>query len=233
MVENILKAELAQNAERWLLPEMQGTHLVPVSREKSSGGFKKKPTARSESGIPRAMTASHLAQLEQQAKTSGESSGRAEGYQQGYGEGQQKAVSLIEESHQRIDTLVATITDEIEREKDKLQTVFSGLLVRLCEAVCLRELRAESNIEEIVRRALAALPVGETQITVYLNPADYQFMSTSGDREQKWLMSASQDIEPGGCRIRSENSEIDFTLEERVDQIAAQVFEENLSPPAR
>lgn len=231
MAENILKAGRAQNAERWLLPEMQGTHVVPVSREKSSGGFKKTSAARPESRITRAMTASHLAQLEQQAKTSGESSGRAEGYQQGYGEGQQKAVSLIEESRQRIDTLVTTITDEIEREKDKLQTVFSTLLVRLCRAVCLRELQAESNIEEIVRRALAALPVGETKITVYLNPADCEFMSASADREQKWILSAREDIEPGGCRIRSENSEIDFTLEERVDQIAAQVFEENLSPP--
>ena len=230
MASNVLKANLAQEAERWLLPEVNGSHVVSATASENSAGFRKKAGAIPSKGIPRAITASQLEQITLEAQSAAEVSGREEGYQRGYSEGQQTANSLLEQSRERIDKLVASVTDEIEEEKKNLQAMFTQLLIRLCSAVCLKELAIESNIEEIVSRALAALPLSESQITVYLNPADYKILAPSVERQQKWKLEANEDVLVGGCKVSSENSEIDFTLQQRVSQIAEQVFEEYLSP---
>lgn len=230
MAENVLKANLAQSAERWLLPEVQSVHVVSAAEPENAAGFKKQRNQNSgDSAAPditRAMTASQLEHIAQQVRAEAEASGRAEGYQQGYAEGQQKANKLLEECRLQIDVLIASITDDIEQEKAKLQTDFSQLLVNLCEAVCLRELKHESNIEEIVNLALQALPLSEREITVYLNPSDFKLLDSGEDQSRKWQIQASESVVTGGCRVSSENSDIDFTLQNRVHQIAQQVFDD-------
>jgi len=226
MSKNVLKAGVAQGAEQWLLPEIQGAHLVTAADIGKSGGFKKSSQNQSAPSVGRAMTASRIEQAAQEAKEAAQASGRAEGYQQGYAEGQNKATSLVEDSQQRIDALMASITGEVEKEKEALLGLFSKLLIDLCRAVCLRELAIESRIEDIVRQALAALPLGESNITIYVSPADYDLMSGVGSRQHRWQLEISEDIASGGCRVVSDNSEIDFTLQQRVAQIADQVFDE-------
>lgn len=225
MSDTILKAETAASAEPWLLPEMKSKHLVAAAAKQRAGGFKKTRVQVASPTISRAMTASKLSELEQQSRAKGEQEGREQGYQQGYAEGQEKAKQLVNECQQQIDQLIEGITTDVEREKDALQSVLSRLVIDISRAVCLKELQFESNIEEVIRRGLAALPLGEQKITIYLNPADYAQLSSSKDSaNNNWVLQARDDIAAGGCKVQSEHSTIDFTLQKRLEQIVDDVF---------
>ena len=110
---------------------------------------------------------------------------------------------------------------ELEQELLEALLQLSGALARRHELTV-----APARIAELVREGVAALPATARQVTVHLNPLDLDLVRGSGPRgrgEARFELVADAGISRGGCRISTESSQVDLTLEARLDEALAQL----------
>ena len=76
----------------------------------------------------------------------------------------------------------------------------------------------------MVREALGVLPVSSRNIRVVLHPDDAVLVReayTLGDHDQQWQIVEDPVIQRGGCRIHTDTSQIDATLDSRLSSLIA------------
>jgi flagellar assembly protein FliH len=94
-----------------------------------------------------------------------------------------------------------------------------------------------AQVVSVLRSALKALPVGAENIRIYLNPLDFESIKALRERhDESWRLLEDDQLMPGGCRIETEHSQVDATLETRLQQLIAQLYEQRREqrahPPA-
>lgn len=72
-------------------------------------------------------------------------------------------------------------------------------------------------------------------VRLYINPQDFEQVKALRERhEETWRIVEDAALQPGGCRVETEHSRIDATVETRISQIMAklldQVHEQVLNP---
>ena len=105
-------------------------------------------------------------------------------------------------------------------------------VLQLCMAIAKQIIRREISLDSghiisVVREALAALPVASQKIRVSLHPEDAAMV-------RKVLVDLSEDpsfsivdditLSKGGCKLVTEYSQIDATLESRLAKIASNIL---------
>ena len=240
MTDDVLPVEQVTTAEPWLLPEFKAKHIVSGADEPGQlSGFSQRPSAASKSQasplrLSRAMTAGQLEQLTAEAREAGFKEGRADGYEKGYAEGESRARETVEQHAQAVladqqlslTQLIESIVQPLGHQREDLQKVLSQLVAKISERVCYRELLSDnSSIQKVVNEAIDALPIGESDIKIYLNPKDLAvFESIPGFVQDSWPLRADKQLTLGDCRIESANSLVDFTRSSRMTSILDATF---------
>lgn len=229
MTDNILSADKASVAELWLLPEVESTHVIAVrDRGRKSGGFINKDGPVINSAVHKAsllMTEKRLDELKSNAEKEGFEAGREAGYQQGFAEGEKRANELAMVQQHSLNELLAVIGSEVTKESESLKGVLSDLVVKIARALYMRELERDSSIEQVVDQAVNALPLGEEHIKIYINPDDLKVLESIPEFIQPhWHLFADVDLERGGCLIKTAHSDVDFSLQQRIDAVVSQLF---------
>ena len=152
----------------------------------------------------RAMTASQLQLLEQEAKEEGLKQVLAEGYEKGYAEGELRARESVElhakstlaAQQSTLSQLVVSIIDPLAEQRDALQKVLTRLVAAIAERVCYRELLSDSSsILTVVSESIDALPIGESNIKIFLNPDDLTIIQSLPDFVQdNWPLAADPQL---------------------------------------
>ncbi|AZD59598.1 Flagellar assembly protein FliH [Pseudomonas chlororaphis subsp. aurantiaca] len=99
-----------------------------------------------------------------------------------------------------------------------------------------RELAIDSSqIEHVMREALKLLPLGVGNVRLYVNPQDFAQVKSLRERhEESWRIVEDEALLPGGCRVETEHSRIDATMETRIakimDKLSDQLHEQALHP---
>ena len=201
------------------------------------GGFRRsaRPASAQDSAaprrIPRAITASQVQSIEQQARDEGFSEGRAEGYEKGYAEGearaQVRAREVLEGQQQTLAYMIEAMIDPLQTQRDELQQLLAELSGRIAECLSYQALREDNgSIATVVSEAIAALPIGEQQLQLLLNPADLETLQALPDFIQPhWQLHADEQLQLGDCKIRSEHALVDFTRSTRLREILAATFD--------
>lgn len=240
MTDDVLPVEQVTAAEPWLLPEFKAKHIVSGADEpRQLSGFAQRRSAASSKPssllkLNRAMTAGQLEQLTQEAREAGFKEGRVAGYEKGYAEGESRARETVEQHAQTtlaaqqssLTQLIESVIQPLGNQQDSLQTVLSQLVAKIAERVCYRELLTDNNsIQAVVSEAIDALPIGESDIKIYLNPQDLAvFESIPGFVQDNWPLRADEQLTLGDCRIESANSLVDFTRSSRMTSILDATF---------
>jgi flagellar assembly protein FliH len=88
-----------------------------------------------------------------------------------------------------------------------------------------RELKAQpEEIIAVVRETVALLPVGARAVRVHLHPEDAELVRSrlaAASGERAWNLVEDPMLARGGCRVSSDNSSIDATLEQRLGAVIA------------
>lgn len=261
MSEDILPQEQVVDAELWLMPEFIGKRVFTGSLTGRAGSSNNpsndlaKPQPQSMSSpagfgrgslnqqaddakpraqFTRAMTASQLQLLEQEAKEEGFKQGRAEGYEKGYAEGELRARESVEQhakstlaaQQTTLSQLVVSVIDPLAEQREALQKVLTGLVAAIAERVCYRELLTDnSSILTVVSESIDALPIGESNIKIFLNPDDLTIIQSLPDFVQaNWPLAADPQLQIGDCRVESDHSLVDFTRSSRLQTILNETF---------
>lgn len=219
----------------------QQSQSQPQSRPTSSpAGFARGSASQTADGakpraqFTRAMTASQLQLLEQEAKEEGFKQGRAEGYEKGYAEGELRARESVEQhakstlaaQQSTLSQLVVSIIDPLAEQRDALQKALTRLVAAIAERVCYRELLSDSSsILTVVSESIDALPIGESNIKIFLNPDDLTIIQSLPDFVQdNWPLAADPQLQIGDCRVESDHSLVDFTRSSRLQTILDETF---------
>lgn len=197
-MSKVIRSEDAAGCQTWNVPDMQSGNR----------------------GIARPMTARQLEEIQVQA--------RQEGFQQGLKEGRDTGrkeftarIACLEQLIQSLDEPFVSLDQEIEEQLTQLAMLVARQLVR-------RELQIDpGQVIGVVREALAALPLAARNVRIAVHPEDAALIRDAlslreGNHEIRIVEDPVQGR--GGCRVLTENSQIDATVESRLNAVIANVL---------
>ena len=209
----VLSGSETGDAQQWVPPSM--------GESKDKGAVKKR-----QSGSM--LTAEELEQLQKEAYEEGFELGKKEGFSYGHKEaltqGQQKIDSLIDQ----VESLLSTLDQPLNQLDEQVERELVELVISMVRQLVRREIRMEpSHIIGIVRESLSILPVSSRHIRVQLHPEDAQLVRSvydMSDKEQGWKIIEDPVLARGGCRVITETSQIDATLESRLAAMITRIM---------
>src|SRR5690606_22319329 len=127
-----------------------------------------------------------------------------------------------------LEGLMAQLLEPMQQQDDQIENMLLELVEGMVRQVLQRELQTDSSqIAQVLRGALKALPMGADNIRIYLNPADFEAVKHIRERhEESWRLLEDDQLWPGGCRVETEHSQVDATRETRLQQIIEQLYEQ-------
>jgi flagellar assembly protein FliH len=192
-------AHAAKRAERWNIPALDG----------SAG--------------PGYLTAGRLEALQKEAYDEAFQQGRSEGVAAGQEEVRQRAA--------RFDALLTRLSGPFEELDETVEKHLVELAMTVVQQLFRRELRQDpGHVVGVVREAIHLLPVASRNVQVRLHPEDAGFVRESLPRsegERAWTIVEDPMIERGGCKVTTDQSQIDAQAESRLRAVIASiVFDE-------
>src|SRR5690606_2114339 len=130
----------------------------------------------------------------------------------GFHSGQLKAQQEARERRvAELEALMSHLMEPIRDQDEQIEDMLLELVETMVRQVVQRELHSDSSqIRQVLRGALKALPVGAEQIRIYLNPTDFETVRAIRERhEESWRLLEDDQLLPGGCRVEAEHSQVD------------------------
>jgi len=170
-------------------------------------------------------TAAELERLHKKAYDDGLERGRADGFRYGHQEALEAARSQIVERITLLDDLLAALATPFRRLDDQVEREVVSLVVAIVRQLMRREVKTDpGQIVGVVREALAILPVASRNVRVLLNPDDAALVRqvyALSESELTWKIVEDPVVARGGCRVVTESSQVDATLESRLAVLIA------------
>lgn len=146
-------------------------------------------------------------------------------YERGLGEGQKSGQLIAQQQMQplmaRFQETINQLTQAREQAIHQLQTDMVDLIIHSAEKMVKQQISLHpSTIMAIIRDAIHELSHKEN-LTVYLNPEDYQFLIQAKEGLQKEQQRLEEDpqLSRGSVRIQTERGELDGTLETKLNHL--------------
>ncbi|MGI3131242.1 flagellar assembly protein FliH [Halopseudomonas pachastrellae] len=226
----LLRSSEVSGFSRWDLPSFdEAPHQVALEREApevDEPEEQEEPEIEVEEVKP--FTVEELEQIRQEAYNEGFSTGEKDGFHAGQLKGQQEARSALEARLGEIEQLMAQLMAPLQQQDEQIEDMLLMLLEQMLRQLLQREVLVDrTQVVTVLRGALKALPVGAENIRIYLNPKDFDAIKALRERhEESWRLLEDDGLMPGGCRIETEHSQVDATLETRLQQLLAQLQEQ-------
>ncbi len=256
------EAEL-QQAAPWRLPEMTPSDSFAEALEQDLNPEPEPEEAAEPPPVPTAeeLEAMQRQAFEEAAKEGrergyregfdkGSQEGYKEGYdkgfQQGYREGRDKgeaegraaAEQSLAREAEYLGRLMSALTEPLEQLDREIEEELAALAIAVARQLIRRELKTDpGQIVAVVREALGLLPSSQRTATVTMHPEDAALVRSALKLDQTrvpWRIVEDPLIGRGGCRVETEVSRIDATVEARLAAVIAASFggERRDDPPA-
>lgn len=169
----------------------------------------------------------------------GRKAGYEEGYQQGLQSGQSEGLALGEQQSQdrineavqgqlqTLNALMTHLTHAMNEQDYQLEQALLQLVKTVSREVVGRDLSLDSgHIMQIIKQALGALPATREHVRIFVSQQDADLVMKAAEQGgENWRVIASNTIEPGGCRVETDHSLVDFTVGERFQQAISHVID--------
>ncbi len=161
------------------------------------------------------LTAGRLQELQQQAYD--------EAFQKGHAEGVAAGEQLIQQRAARYDELLRALAKPFDRLDESVEKQLVELAIAMVKQLFRREVKINpTHVIGVVREAVQLLPVSSRNVQVHLHPDDASLVRDTlspAEGEPAWSIVEDPLITLGGCRITTDNSQIDATAEARLQAV--------------
>jgi flagellar assembly protein FliH len=193
--------------ERWELPAV-GAPLQPRSEEITADSL-------------RGVSAERLEEVRQAAYKEGFEQGHREGLKSG----QQEAQARV----QRLAQILAAMSEPLDAMDAQVEEELTALAIAIARQLVRREIHTEPGIIiAVVREAVAALPSHARRVQIHLHPEDAALvreqLAPRESDEPTWKVIEDPMLTRGGCKVVTEHSRIDATVEKRLAAAITQVL---------
>ena len=225
--------------ERWELPLLDARgNEVPREEERDV----KPLTAADLEDIRQAAREDGYAEGRDEGYQAGQSAGREEGHKQGYeagfaegreageAQGLEQTRKEMESRIDRLEHLMGELLAPIRRHEDEIETALVNLTSVLARTVVYRELSIDSSqIQQVVRKAMNALPSTSENVRIHVHPEDAEWVRDIAARFEAESSVVEDDaILPGGCKLQTRHSLVDFTVEKRFQKAVQSMLDQQL-----
>ena len=174
---------------------------------------------------PTLPTAAEIEKIQQEAYEEGFKEGRAEGVEAGHKEGLNQAKKEMLTYTQRMGQLMNTLSEPLLELDNQVENELLTLVIAIVRQLVRREIKSDPNfIIGVVREALSILPVASRHVRLLVHPEDAELIRevySLAETEVGWQLLEDPVINRGGCKVITENSQIDATLESRLASLIA------------
>lgn len=170
------------------------------------------------------LTAEKIEQIQAQAYKEAYDAGYLKGHQEGVATGQFE----VDRKSQLLGDLLQYLAEPLKQLDQSVEEELLSLAGAIARQLVRREFKIDpGEIIGAVREAMAALPVGSRDVRVVLHPEDTLLMQESvikTDNHPNWTLNEDPSLKRGDCRIVTETSRIEATLEHRLAAVVSQMF---------
>jgi flagellar assembly protein FliH len=166
------------------------------------------------------LTAEQMEQMQNQAYREGFEQGRKDGFEYGHKEALAVSGDGLREKAEKMDELLSALNTPFKELDEQVERELISLTISMVRQLVRREVK--SNPEQIigvVREALALLPVSSRNVRLVLHPEDAKLVREIfevSDKDLVWTILEDPVLERGGCKVTTDTSQIDATLESRL-----------------
>lgn len=166
-----------------------------------------------------------LESLQKTAYEEGYEEGRREGFEFGHKEGLEQSKHDLERFKTQLDRLLKSFEQPLRELDNQVEQELLSLVIAIVRLLVRREIKSDPNlIIGVVREALSILPVNSRNVRLMVHPEDAELIReiyALGDTEVGWNLVEDPVINRGGCKVVTDTSQIDATLESRLSSLMA------------
>lgn len=194
------------------------------------------------------LTAEELEQIREAARLEGFQEGYQEGllqgqqkgHEQGYEEGKERGTQEAQQDNiEVLQQLETSLSEHWSQRFEALRHPFKqveravenqliSLAMALSRAICWQEVtQNQSIIIEAAKRALDEVGQRAQQLELYVHPDELESLEriwgVDVRAEKGWIFLPDASLSLGGCRIKTSLTEVNATLEQRIEEVFAQL----------
>ncbi len=207
------KSEVRQ----WLPPDLGNPRPPPAPKETPPEDLPEDTAT-----LP---TLEEIEAIQKQAYDEAYEQGRKEGFDFGHREALEKGRKDVIAKLAALDELLSGLDAPFKELDDQVEQELLTLVVAMVRQLVRREVRTDPNqIIGVMREAMAILPVNARDIRVILHPEDADIVRelyTVTDSDLAWKIVEDPVLQRGGCRVLTDTSQVDATLESRLHNLIA------------
>ena len=174
------------------------------------------------------LTLEELESIRQEAYNEGFATGEKEGFHSTQLKVRQEAEVALAAKLASLEQLMAHLFDPIADQDTQIERGVVLLVEHIARKVIQRELTTDSRqIGNVLRDALKLLPMGAQNVRIFINPQDFAQVKALRERhEETWRILEDDSLQAGGCRIQTEHSRIDASIETRISLAMAKMYDQ-------
>lgn len=172
------------------------------------------------------LTARQIEALQKQAYEEAYNEGHKQGIEQGLVAASGQIQARMNMLNSVLESLSAPFSDLDTQVDEELVILVKSLVKQMVR----RELKSDpGQVMAVIREAIESLPVASRHLQLRLHPEDaalvHEFYKL-GEQDNAWDVVEDPLISRGGCKVITDVSQVDATLETRLSQLFAHVFGE-------
>jgi len=146
------------------------------------------------------------------------------GYEDGLKQGQQ----VLNEYKQTFESVFSSLDNALkEIDQDVIQAI-TQLAISISKQIIRRELQINSEqVVSVVKESIKLLPLEKSRLIIHLNPSDIsvvQKVFNQDDIVHSYSLVEDPTVQRGGCKLATDESIIEATIDSQVAQIAAKLL---------
>ncbi|MBC24546.1 MAG: hypothetical protein CMJ32_11630 [Phycisphaerae bacterium] len=180
-----------------------------------------------------------------EAHPTGHEQGRRDGYEAGFNQGREDALkSVADQARQELQSLqdswkaqLELFAADRERMSERAETDLIELALKIAAAVTRARVRQDPSLVIEQARGAIRLVMRASEIRAVVNPSDLPVLDQHMESLIDVLDSTdgielvtSDQVEPGGCIVRGDDTVIDATLQQQIDRIAEALLGRSCEP---
>lgn len=247
--------DVTDDYKHWTFPEVTSGKIIECSRDQPKEKNKNRVESKQdelekpvddidpdledvadvEEDIAPLISAEALKKLTDEAYQEAFDQGKADGYKLGLAEGEKAGLAAgedaIKDKLSRLDTLLQALLLPLKGEQEKIEKTVLAMVCELVKAVVHTEVDRDSSlIIDTVKRSLLALPHMTNQLSLYVHSQDHALIKDSGLLDDFDAHIIDDDnLLPGGCRLVSTDTSVDFTVDNRLRIILDEFIEQSIA----
>ncbi len=148
--------------------------------------------------------------------------GLQEGEAKGFAAGEKKAYAEKSLQLEQLATLLTQLTQGLQEPLTNHQHQVDNLVIDLATGFAKHLINTELSkkpelLVNIVKKAVQALPVGSSHTRIYANSHDIERLQSQANlAEKNWHFLVDDNLAPGGVRVETDESLVDYSLDARL-----------------